>query len=98
MKSYTIDSRNNQSPKCEQVHETKLNLKIRLLPHAWSAQLHKHQLHRKLYFLLKHFKTSGCQLCTNMSDLWYLQKTRLNLHVVDSDFSSIYDELTRKIL
>ena len=34
-----------------------------------------------MLFLLKYYKTHQCQFCTEMSDLCYLQKSRLNLLV-----------------
>ena len=43
MKSCTIESRNDSSPKSEVVHETKFSLKISYSTHVCLAQLDQHQ-------------------------------------------------------
>ena len=43
IKSYSIESRNDPSPKSEVVHETKFSLKISYSTHACLAQLDQHQ-------------------------------------------------------
>ena len=43
IKSCTIESRNDPSPKSEVVHETKFSLKISNSTHACLAQLDQHQ-------------------------------------------------------
>ena len=48
--------------------------------HVWLAQLDEH--HNQFYFLLRPFKTARCQFCTEMSDLCYLRKPRIDLHNV----------------
>ena len=43
IKSCSIESRNDPSPKSEVVHETKISLKISYSTHACLAQLDQHQ-------------------------------------------------------
>ena len=43
IKSCSIESRNDPSPKSEVVHETKFSLKISYSTHAYLAQLDQHQ-------------------------------------------------------
>ena len=43
IKSCSIESRNDSSPKSEVVHETRFSLKISYLTHACLAQLDQHQ-------------------------------------------------------
>ena len=82
-----IDSRKDQSPKNEVVHETKFSLKISYPTHVC---LNKHQISKPVLrvqfplkvtlFLLKLLKTLWCQLCAEMSETCYLRKPRV--HVV----------------
>ena len=46
IKSFSIESRNDPSPKSEVVHETKFSLEISYLTHACLAQLDQHQIAR----------------------------------------------------
>ena len=49
-KSCSVESRNDQSPKSEVVHETKFSLKISYLTHACLAQLDQHQNYKPMMF------------------------------------------------
>ena len=46
IKSCSIESRNDPSPKSEVVHETKFSLKISYSTHACLAQLDQHQTYK----------------------------------------------------
>ena len=48
IKSCSIESRNDPSPKSEVVHETKFSLKISYSTHACLAQLDQHQTYKPM--------------------------------------------------
>ena len=90
IKSCSIKSRNDPSPKSEVVHETKFSLKISYSTHAFLAQLDQHQICEPLmvsvvssspiggnFIFLRHLDANFFTKMTEISDLCYLRKPRL---------------------
>ena len=94
-KSCFIELKNDPSPKSEMVHGTRFSLNISYSTDVWLTQLNKdltskpvmvscefNSNWRQFYFLLNPSKTPRCQFCTEMSDLFYVRKPRLNVRFV----------------
>ena len=54
IKSWSIESRNDPSPKSEVVHETKFSLKISYSTHVCLAQLDRHQTCKPVMVSVSH--------------------------------------------
>ena len=99
IKSCSIESRNDPSPKSEVVHETKFSLKISYSTHACLAQLDQHQTCNPVmvsvvssnptggnFIFLRHLDANFVESTKmpEMSDLCYLRKPRMPQFQSDS--------------
>ena len=60
IKSYSIESRNDPSPKSEVVHETKFSLKLTCSTHASLTQLDRHQTCKPVMVSVVSSSPTGC--------------------------------------
>ena len=58
IKSCSVESRNEPSPKSQVVHETKFSLKTSYLTHVCLAQLNRHQIYKPV-MVISVVKTTG---------------------------------------